>query len=143
MNMLEKRDQWLPMAASLTLGVSKEPSKFRDSIQDSVGKLRETILTDVAGLFDLGEEASLQNVYSLLFDESGRNPDFHQILIELSAIFLTKQKTLRKSYSKNLHPNFAAREKKEAVLENIAQIEGSKLETVPVSYTHLRAHETV
>ena len=130
MNMLEKRDQWLPMAASLTLGVSKEPSKFRDSIQDSVGKLRETILTDVAGLFDLGEEASLQNVYSLLFDESGRNPDFHQILIELSAIFLTKQKTLRKSYSKNLHPNFAAREKKEAVLENIAQIEGSKLETV-------------
>ena len=29
-----------------------------------------------------------------------------------------------------MHPNFAAREKKEAVLENIAQIEGSKLETV-------------
>ena len=129
-NMLEKRDQWLPMAASLTLGATQEPSKFRDSIRDSVGKLRDTILTEVAGLFNFDEETSLQHVYSLLFGESRRNPDFHQILVELSEMFLTKQKTLRKSYGKNLHPNFALREKKKAIVEIITQIEASKLETV-------------
>ncbi len=129
-NMLEKRDQWLPMTASLTLGITKEPSKFRDSIRNSVGKLRETILTELAGLFDFGEATSLRTVYSLLFDESRKDPDLHQILVGLSAVFLTKQKILRKSYNKNLHPNFALRENKEAILENIAQIEASKLETV-------------
>ena len=129
-NMLEKRDQWLPMAASPTLRVTKEASKFRNSIRDSVGNLREMILAELAGLFDFGEETSLRTVYSLLFGEPEINPGFHQILVELSAVFLTKQKTLRKSYSKNSHPNFAIREKKEAMLENIAQIEASKLETV-------------